>query len=140
MNTSQRHGDVDPKDLCVAVACAYLMFDVAKALVAILRAQECCSLILGPPVASVRRSLYWIVLIFAFARLPWSVVEGNLRVFESEVLKGCYETSRDALQRPLILACGSFIVAVHDSVVDVHHNATAKALRSFMQYQFLVLL
>jgi hypothetical protein len=75
------------------------------------------------------------VVIFAFAQLPWSVVEGNLRVCESKVLKGCYETSCDALQRPPILACGAFIVVVHDSVVDVHHNATAVALRSFVQYQ-----
>jgi hypothetical protein len=58
MNTSQRHGGVDPKDLCVAVARSYLMFDVAKALVAVLCAQDCCSLILGPSLALVRRSLY----------------------------------------------------------------------------------
>ena len=62
------------------------------------------------------------MLIFAFAQLPWSVVEGNLRVFELLVLKGCYETSCDTLQRPPILTCSAFVVAIHDSVVDVHHK------------------
>ena len=33
LNTSQHHSGVDPKDLCVAVAFACLVFDVAKALV-----------------------------------------------------------------------------------------------------------
>ena len=81
-----------------------------------------------------------IELIFAFAQLPWSVVEGILRICESEVLRGCYEILCDALQRPPILACGDFFVVIHDSVVDVHHNAAVLALRSFVQYQFLVLL
>jgi len=80
------------------------------------------------------------VLFFSFAQLPWSVVEENLRVCESEVLKGCYETSCDTLQRPLSLTCSAFVVAVHDSVVDVHHNAAVLALRSFVQYQLLLLL
>ena len=65
---------------------------------------------------------------FASARLPWSVVEGNLRVLESEVLRGCYETSCDTLQRPPILTCSVFVMVVHDSVVDVHHNAEVLVL------------
>jgi len=31
----QRHGGVDPKDLCVAVACLCLMLDIAKVLVVV---------------------------------------------------------------------------------------------------------
>ena len=33
--TLQRHGGVDPKDLCVAVACLCLMLDIAKVLVVV---------------------------------------------------------------------------------------------------------
>ena len=80
------------------------------------------------------------MLFFYFAQLPWSVVEENLRVCVSKVLKGCYETSCDTLQRPLSLTCKSFVVVVHDSVVDVHHNAVVLTLRSFVQYKLLLLM
>jgi len=52
------------------------------------------------------------VLLFPFARLPWSVVKENLRVSESEVLKRRYETSCDTLQRPLSLTSIVSVVAV----------------------------
>jgi len=78
------------------------------------------------------------VLFFSFARLPWSVVEEDLRVCESEVLKGCYETSCDTLQRPLSLTSIVSVVAVHEFVVDVHHNAVVLVLRSFVQYKLFV--
>jgi hypothetical protein len=80
------------------------------------------------------------VLFFSFARLPWSVVEENLRLSESEVLKGRYETSCDTLQRPLSLTSIVSVVAVHDFVVDVHHNAGVLVLRSFVRYKLLLVL
>ena len=80
------------------------------------------------------------MLFFSFAQLPWCVVEENLRVYESEVLKGCYETSCDTLQRPLSLTSIASVVAVHDFVVDVHHNAAILVLRSFVRYQLLLML
>ena len=52
-----RHGGVDLEELCVAVLCLCLIPDVAKALAAVSRAQDCCPLTLGPSLFLVRRSL-----------------------------------------------------------------------------------
>jgi len=52
-----RHGGVDLEELCAAVACLRLIPDVAKALVAVSRAQDCFPLTLGPSLFLVRRSL-----------------------------------------------------------------------------------
>jgi hypothetical protein len=136
----QRYGGVDPKDLCVAVACLFLMPEVAKELLIFYFAEDRCFLALEPSTFLARRILRRIVLFFSFARLPWSVVEENLRLFKSEVLKGCYETSCDTLQRPLSLTSIVSVVAVHDFVVDVHHNAVVLVLRSFVRYKLLLLL
>jgi len=46
--TLQHHGGVDPKDLCVAVACLCLMLDIAKVLAIVSCAQDRRFLALGP--------------------------------------------------------------------------------------------
>jgi hypothetical protein len=55
--TLQRHGGVDPKDLCVAVACLCLMLDVAKVLLIFSCAEDRRFLALEPSTLLVRRSL-----------------------------------------------------------------------------------
>ena len=53
----QRHGGVDPKDLCVAVACLFLMLDVAKELLIFSCAEDRCFLALEPSTFLARRIL-----------------------------------------------------------------------------------
>jgi hypothetical protein len=55
--TLQHHGGVDPKDLCVAVACLCLMLDIAKVLAIVSCAQDRRFLALGPSTFLVRRIL-----------------------------------------------------------------------------------
>jgi len=56
--TLQRHSGVDPKDLCVAVACLSLMLDIAKVLAIVFCAQDRRFLALGPSTFLVRRILW----------------------------------------------------------------------------------
>ena len=55
--TLQRHGGVDPKDLCVAVACLCLMLDVAKVLLIFSCAEDRRFLALEPSTFLARRIL-----------------------------------------------------------------------------------
>ena len=54
---SQRYGGVDPKDLCVAVACLFLMLVVAKEFLIFSCAEDRCFLALEPSTLLARRIL-----------------------------------------------------------------------------------